>query len=85
MSTEGRRVITKNGPLDMRMGTSNQSTKCETCHRQLKDCNGHFGYVKLALPAFHVGFLKKIIEILHCICKVGHLLDEKIDGAIELI
>jgi len=28
----------------------------------MKDCNGHFGYVKLSLPAFHVGYLKKIIE-----------------------
>jgi len=63
------RAITRHGPLDKRMGTSSQGAKCDTCDRLLKDCNGHFGYVKLALPAFHIGYLKKIIDILHCICK----------------
>jgi DNA-directed RNA polymerase III subunit RPC1 len=74
-TADGLRTVTRHGPLDKRMGTSSNAVKCDTCHRQLKDCNGHFGYVKLALPAFHVGFLKKIIEILHCICKVRLLPD----------
>lgn len=56
------RPLTKNGPLDPRLGTSSRGTLCETCNREMKDCNGHFGYVKLSLPAFHVGYLKKIIE-----------------------
>ena len=63
------RAITRHGPLDPRMGTSNNSGQCETCRLNLKHCNGHFGYIKLALPAFHIGFLKKTIEVLHCICK----------------
>lgn len=63
------RTVVKNGPLDLRLGTSNNSVKCETCDQQLKNCNGHFGHVKLALPVFHVGFMKNIVEILHCICK----------------
>ena len=75
-TNDGLRTVTRHGPLDKRMGTSSNAVKCDTCHRQLKDCNGHFGYVKLALPAFHVGFLKKIIEILHCICKVRHSPDD---------
>lgn len=33
-------------------------------------CNGHFGHVKLVLPAFHVGYFKRIISILQEICKV---------------
>jgi len=56
------RPITKHGPLDPRLGTSSRGSLCETCNREMKDCNGHFGYVKLSLPAFHVGYLKKIIE-----------------------
>jgi len=56
------RHITKHGPLDPRLGTSSRGSLCETCNREMKDCNGHFGYVKLSLPAFHVGYLKKIIE-----------------------
>lgn len=67
----GDRPVTKNGPLDRRMGVSSNNARCETCDRAVKDCNGHFGYVELALPAFHIGFLKKIIEVLHCICKVA--------------
>lgn len=30
---------------------------------------GHFGYVKLELPVFHVGFLRNILTTLQCICK----------------
>ncbi|KAF2186274.1 DNA-directed RNA polymerase III subunit RPC1 [Zopfia rhizophila CBS 207.26] len=63
------RKITANGPMDMRMGTSGKGTHCQTCKDELKSCNGHFGHIKLALPAFHVGYLKMIIEVLHNICK----------------
>ncbi|KAF2198820.1 beta and beta-prime subunits of DNA dependent RNA-polymerase [Delitschia confertaspora ATCC 74209] len=63
------RNLTSNGPMDRRMGTSTKGTKCATCDLDLKECNGHFGHIKLALPAFHVGYLRNIIEILACICK----------------
>ena len=36
----------------------------------MQKCNGHFGYVKLALPALPIGYLKKIIMVLQNICKV---------------
>ena len=68
-TTGNARPITRHGPLDPRMGTSMNSGTCETCRLNLKHCNGHFGYVKLALPAFHIGYLKKVIEVLNCICK----------------
>ncbi|KAF2086213.1 beta and beta-prime subunits of DNA dependent RNA-polymerase [Saccharata proteae CBS 121410] len=73
-----QRAITKHGPIDPRMGISSKSANCETCGEDLKSCNGHFGHVKLALPAFHIGYLKMIIEVLHSICKdCSHiLLDE---------
>ena len=32
-------------------------------------CVGHFGYVRLALPAFHIGYLRFIQSILQNICK----------------
>ncbi|TKA40769.1 hypothetical protein B0A54_08039 [Friedmanniomyces endolithicus] len=63
------RAVTKHGPLDDKLGTSNKSGVCGTCARGLKECNGHFGQVKLALPAFHYGYLRKIIEVLSCVCK----------------
>lgn len=52
------------------MGISSKDGFCETCGETLQQCNGHFGHVKLALPAFHIGYLKLTIAILQNICKV---------------
>ena len=55
-----------------------QRSKCQTCGQALKECAGHFGYVKLALPVFHIGYFKATLELLHNICKTCSkvLLDE---------
>ena len=66
------RTITQYGPLDERMGTSSKIKRCKTCTEELNRCNGHYGYIKLALPAFHIGYVKRLVEILQCICKVSH-------------
>ena len=57
------------GPKDLRMGTSEGSFNCETCKRGLFDCPGHYGFVKLALPVFHVGYFKHTLAILQSVCK----------------
>lgn len=74
----GKKTITQHGPLDTRLGTSSKTGVCEQCKEDLKNCNGHFGHVRLALPAYHFGYFKKIIEILNIICKdcARVLLDE---------
>ncbi|OLL24291.1 DNA-directed RNA polymerase III subunit rpc1 [Neolecta irregularis DAH-3] len=66
------------GALDRRMGTSDKLKECETCGEKMADCVGHFGHVKLALPAFHIGYFKATLTILQNICKdcSGILLDE---------
>jgi DNA-directed RNA polymerase III subunit RPC1 len=33
------------------------------------DCAGHFGYIRLALPVFHIGYLRHTLHLLQCICK----------------
>ncbi|KAJ7520459.1 hypothetical protein O6H91_19G006700 [Diphasiastrum complanatum] len=58
-----------NGVLDNRLGVSDKKSECSTCHGKLADCPGHFGYIKLELPVFHIGYFKNIINILQCICK----------------
>ena len=63
-------VPTRHGPLDPRMGISGKTGICETCGEVLQICNGHFGYIKLALPVLHIGYLKAIIWMLQEICKV---------------
>ena len=52
-------------------GTSSKDRSCETCGKPLADCVGHYGYLDLALPIFHVGFFRSTIVILQTICKVS--------------
>lgn len=61
------------------MGVSGKRDTCATCGEQLQTCNGHFGHVRLVLPAFHVGYFKKIIQILQSICKACTLASEALD------
>lgn len=51
------------------MGTCKKDSVCLTCGGQGQECNGHFGYVKLALPVFHAGYFKQVVNILWAICK----------------
>ncbi|OTA70487.1 beta and beta-prime subunits of DNA dependent RNA-polymerase [Hypoxylon sp. EC38] len=63
------REPTQHGPLDKRLGTSSKTGICATCGLRLQDCTGHFGHVRLPLPAFHIGYIKFTITILQNICK----------------
>jgi len=57
------------GCLDPRLGVSDKVSVCATCQRKLQDCAGHFGFIRLALPVFHIGFFKHTLNFLQCICK----------------
>lgn len=57
------------GVLDNHMGTSQKDQKCETCGKNLAECIGHYGYIDLELPVFHVGYFRAILNILQSICK----------------
>lgn len=57
------------GLLDKRMGTCSNANNCGTCEKSLNECIGHFGYIDLELPVFHVGYFRSIIGILQSICK----------------
>jgi len=58
------------GILDTRLGTTNkQHGECLTCKGNIMQCSGHFGYLKLELPVFHVGYFKAIVHVLQCVCK----------------
>lgn len=58
-----------NGSIDPRLGISNMKDECATCKRKLADCSGHYGYIELALPVYHIGFFKTTIAVLQCVCK----------------
>ncbi|XP_034935802.1 DNA-directed RNA polymerase III subunit RPC1 [Chelonus insularis] len=57
------------GVLDRRMGTCSSVTPCETCGKSLNECIGHYGYIDLELPVFHVGYFRSVIGILQSVCK----------------
>ncbi|KAH0454085.1 hypothetical protein IEQ34_018409 [Dendrobium chrysotoxum] len=57
------------GLLDLRMGPPNRNFTCATCHGNFTECPGHFGWLKLTLPVFNVGYFNSILNILKCICK----------------
>jgi DNA-directed RNA polymerase III subunit RPC1 len=64
----GRQPVLR-GVLDRRLGVSDKAATCDTCGLRMQDCPGHFGYVKLELPVFHIGYLKPMLAVLQCICK----------------
>lgn len=57
------------GVLDPRLGVSNKRATCETCGQMLAECTGHFAYITLELPVFHIGYFRNTLQILQCICK----------------
>eukprot|EP00794_Sanderia_malayensis_P012251 gene12251-13513_t len=57
------------GVLDRKLGTSSKSASCETCGKNLAECVGHYGYIDLQLPVFHIGYFRTTINILQMICK----------------
>ncbi|XP_045213702.1 DNA-directed RNA polymerase III subunit RPC1-like isoform X1 [Mercenaria mercenaria] len=68
-SQDGLRKPVSYGVLDHRMGTSEKSNDCETCGRSLADCIGHYGFVDLELPCFHIGYFRTTITVLQMVCK----------------
>lgn len=65
----GTRHPGSNGPLDRRLGVSTTAGTCETCGENLTGCAGHFGALRLALPVYHIGFLRNILNVLNMVCK----------------
>ena len=52
-------------------GVSGGKKHCETCNQDVMKCIGHYGYIDLQLPVFHIGFFRSIIVVLQTICKVS--------------
>ncbi|KAI5171360.1 DNA-directed RNA polymerase II subunit RPB1 [Nematocida sp. LUAm3] len=61
-------VPKEKGLIDLRMGTSERGYLCSTCGHRSDKCIGHFGYIELAKPVYHIGFLSKIKKVLESVC-----------------
>ncbi|KDR18934.1 DNA-directed RNA polymerase III subunit RPC1 isoform X1 [Zootermopsis nevadensis] len=74
-SQDTQRTPVPYGVLDRRMGTNQKDADCATCGKGLNDCIGHYGYIDLELPVFHVGYFRSVISVLQTICKTcSHVL-----------
>ena len=69
MYIENSKIPYDYSSVDPRLGINQKGIKCPTCNNKMDQCPGHFGYIRLNFPIFHIGFFKKIIDILRCICK----------------
>nr|AEA40835.1 RNA polymerase II largest subunit [Pentatrichomonas hominis] len=82
---ENGKIVT-GGLSDLRMGTQSPEYRCRTCGQDLQNCPGHFGYINLAEPFFHIGFSDKVYKILQMVChKCGRLLVSYSDPEVQYI
>ena len=63
---DGRPV--SGGALDPALGVTEPGESCPTCHANQRLCPGHFGYLELVRPVYHVGFVKEIKDALNSTC-----------------
>ncbi|KAI5166786.1 DNA-directed RNA polymerase II subunit RPB1 [Nematocida sp. AWRm79] len=61
-------VPKEGGLVDLRLGTSERGFLCSTCGHRSDSCVGHFGYIELAKPVFHIGYIGKIKKVLESVC-----------------
>ena len=63
-------IVSVNRAEGTSQGTAEKAAFCETCGLTSVDCVGHYAYIKLVVPVFHIGYFKHTIGVLQCICKV---------------
>ncbi|CAF0881239.1 unnamed protein product [Adineta ricciae] len=68
-SQDAARTPAAFGVLDPKLGVCGGKRQCETCHQDVTKCLGHYGYIDLQLPVFHIGFFRSITVVLQTICK----------------
>ena len=57
------------GLMDIKLGVIDPGLRCKTCGEKLKKCVGHFGYIELARPVYHINYIKTIYDVLRAVCK----------------
>ena len=57
-----------NSLMDLKMGVIDPGLRCRTCGAKVRDCPGHFGYIDLARPIFHIRYMPLIYAFLKSTC-----------------
>ncbi|XP_028548583.1 DNA-directed RNA polymerase IV subunit 1 [Dendrobium catenatum] len=62
-------ILEVNDLVDAKLGLPSTSSQCSACgSTNVKDCDGHFGVIKLPISVYHPYFLPEIVHILNQIC-----------------
>jgi DNA-directed RNA polymerase subunit A' len=54
--------------MDLKMGVIDPGLRCRTCGSKVRECLGHFGFIDLARPVFHVKYIPTIYMFLRGTC-----------------
>ena len=65
-STTDHGLPKPHGLMDARMGSTDRSILCQTCHTP--HCAGHFGHIEFPCRILLVGHIKRIVQLLRCVC-----------------
>jgi len=66
-----RSVLAVETPDDLnsqKLGTNIYEETCLTCDNPLDFCPGHDGHLELPIPIYRIHFVKRLIQILNCVC-----------------
>lgn len=61
-------ILKENSAYDPRLGVVSSDLHCSTCDLDSNRDPGHFGHIDLMLPVINPEFIKKVLDILGCIC-----------------
>lgn len=53
---------------DLRMGTVDRRFCCSTCKKNVMECVGHNGHIKLVKPVYHIGYIDVVLKVLRSVC-----------------
>ena len=67
-SQDGVSTPSPGGLYDAKMGVIDSNVICATCEQKSTLCPGHFGFIDLARPVFHMHFMSRILKVMKCIC-----------------
>jgi DNA-directed RNA polymerase subunit A' len=54
--------------MDIKMGVIDPGLRCRTCGGKVRECSGHFGFIELARPVYHIRYIPMIYTFLRSTC-----------------
>lgn len=86
-SVDDNGEVVNEGVNSRKLGVTDRRSVCLTCGEMALYCPGHFGHIRLAEPAFHMGYQIIVKDILSCVCIRCHklLVNKKKDNIVRIL